>query len=145
RSRECGEASDYRIDSTTSPPVRSLTPSRPLRPALLVFGPCSTPARSKLSFTHSLQNLHQREIDLAHLHVDADDLHLDLVPKPVDSSGILAAEHVSPFDEPIVVVRHLQILNKALDVGLDELNEQAEGGHAGHVALEFVPTLVRRE
>ena len=68
-----------------------------------------------------------------------------LSPSRYDPAGVLAAQDVRTLDEPVVVVGHRRDVNHALDEVLDQLDEQAERGDAGDVALELVADLVRHE
>ena len=70
---------------------------------------------------------------------------LHAVAQPVDLAGVFAAEHVRPFDEPVVVVGHRRDVHQALDEVLDELDVEPEGADAGDVAFELVADLVRHE
>ncbi len=134
--------------SDRRPPLRTCRSRRPgrcfrllvqlRRPRWLRRGPRSP-------FAHALEDLDQAEIDLAHLHVDADHLHLHLVAEPVDLLRVLAAQQVRALDEPVVVVGHRRDVHHALDEVLDQLDEQAEGGDAGDVAFEFIADLVGHE
>ena len=68
-----------------------------------------------------------------------------LSPSRYTCAGVLAAQHVRALDEPVVVVGHRRDVDHAFDEVLDQLDEQAEGGDAGDVAVELVADLVRHE
>src|SRR5712691_9516673 len=93
--------------------------------------------RPSLALADALENLHQAEIHLAHLHVDADHLHLDLVAETIDPVRVLASEQMRAFHEPVVVVRHGRDMHEPFDEVLDQLDEQAECRYAGDVAFEL--------
>ena len=111
----------------------------------LVLRPRLAAARPALPVAHALEDLDEPEVDLPHVHVHADDLHAHLVAQAVGLLRVLAAQHVRALEEPVVVVGHRRDVDEPLDVVLDELDEEAEGRHAGDVALELVADLVGHE
>src|SRR5215471_20929959 len=102
--------SDFRRTSEVLPPPLCPLPfvsARPLLPsAFLLFRGRLAATRSPLAFADALEDLDQPEFHLAHLHVDADHLHLHLVAEAVGLVRVLAMQHVRVFDEPVVIVRH---------------------------------------
>ena len=123
-----------------------LAPAGPLLAACSsLFGAALLRRGPRSPFADALEDLDQAEVDLPHLHVDADDLHLHLVAEAIDLLRVLAAQQVRALDEPVVVVGHRRHVHQALDEVLDQLDEQAERGDAGDVALEFVADLVGHE
>src|SRR5262245_39449548 len=112
----------------TSPPSLSLLTLAPagtlFAARLFVLRSGLAPPRSALAVTHTVENLHQAEVDLALLHVDANDLHLDLVAQSIDLLCILPAQQMGGFDVPIVVIRHRGDMHHAFDIVLDQLHEQ---------------------
>src|SRR3954463_975695 len=85
----------------------SLAPSWPLfAAALFVLGHRAAAARAALAVAHAREDVHEPEVDLALLHVDADHLDLHLVAEAVDLLRVLAAQQVRVLDEPVVVVGH---------------------------------------
>src|ERR1039458_9227194 len=98
-----------------------------------------------LPFADPIENLDQPEIDLPHLHVDAEHLDVHFVAQAVDLPRVLAAQHVSAVDEAVIVVGHRRDVHHAFDEVLDELDEQAEPRHAGDIAFELIADLVGHE
>src|SRR2546428_523537 len=101
--------------------------------------------RTPLALAHALENLHQAEVHLAHLHVDADHLHFDLVAKTIDLVRVLASEQVRTLHEPVIVVRHRRHVHEPFDEVLDQLDEQTECRYAGDVAFELIADFVGHE
>src|SRR5438067_11979851 len=120
----------------------SLAAAGPLFPRPFELRLRAAAARAALALAHPLEDLAEAEIHLAQLHVHADDRHLHLVAQAVALVRVLAAQQVRALDEPVVVVRHRRDVDHALDEMLHELDEEAEGRDAGHVALELVADLV---
>src|SRR5438067_11792804 len=120
----------------------SLAAAGPLFPRPFELRLRAAAPRAALALAHPLEDLDEAEIHLAQLHVHADDLHLHLVAEAVDLVRVLAAQQVRALDGPVVVVRHRRDVDHALDEMLHELDEEAEGRDAGHVALELVADLV---
>src|SRR5690349_11735457 len=113
-------------------PLLALAPAGTLRPAQpFVLGPRAAAPRPALAVAHALEDLGQAEIDLALLHVHANDLDLHLVAEPIDLVGVLAAQQVRVLDELVVVVGHRRDVDHALDEVLGQLHEQPERCHAG--------------
>src|SRR5471032_2203260 len=123
----------------------ALPPAGALLPARLGLRRAAAAPRAALAFADALEDLREPEIDLALVHVDANDLHLHLVAEAIDLLGVLAHERVRAVDELVVVVRHRRDVNHAFDEVLDELDEQPERRDAGDVALEFIADLVGHE
>src|SRR5829696_4624703 len=109
------------------------------------LGLAAARAAIRLGDPHAVQDADQSEIDLPALHIHLDHLHAHLVAKPVDLAGVFAAHDVRALDEPVVVVGHRRHVHHALDEVLDQLDEEAEGGHAGDVTVELVADLVGHE
>src|SRR5205807_5143569 len=74
--------------------VLPLAAAGTLRAALVGLRGRAAAARSALALAHALQDLHQPEIDLPLLHVDADHLHAHLVAQPVNLVRVLAAQQM---------------------------------------------------
>src|SRR5215218_8606422 len=62
--------------------------------------------RPALAFAHAFEDLDQAKIDLPYVHVDADDLHLDLVAEPVLLVRVLAHQQMPALDEAVIIVGH---------------------------------------
>src|SRR3954471_22300253 len=92
-----------------------LSPARTLLAPLLGLGRALAAPRAALALADELEDLRQPEIHLAHLHVDADDLHLHLVAEPVLLVRVLADERVRALEEPVIVVGHRRHVHHAFD------------------------------
>src|SRR4051794_13260453 len=105
-----------------SPPAFAslpLAPAGALLAALLDFRRRLAPPRSALAFADALENLREPKIDLALLHVDADDLDLHLVPETVALVRVLADQRVRALEEAVIVVGHRRHVDHAFDEMLD--------------------------
>jgi hypothetical protein len=107
---------------------------------LLLIGPRGRVALRTASRISTRPRLH-----LAPFHIDAHDLHLHPVAETVDPFRVLTLQRVLLLDKAVVVVAHARNVHQAFDEVLDELDEEAEGGHSGHVTLELLAHLVRHE
>src|SRR5687767_5582781 len=94
---------------------------------------------------HFLEHVLQPEIDLPALHVDADDLHADLVTEAIGLLRALAKQRVLLLAEPVVIVGHRADMDETFDVMLGQLDEHAERRHTGDVAVKHVADLVGHE
>src|SRR5690606_5617230 len=79
----------------------------------------------------------QPEVDLALLQAGLEHHDARAVAEAVLAAGALAGERLADRVEVIVVVRQLGHVHQAVDLGLVQLDEQPEAGHAADHAVEL--------
>src|SRR5262245_65737301 len=82
--------------------------------ALFVLRDRAAAPWTTFAVAHAIEDFREAKVDLPLLHVDADDLHLDLVAEAVDLLRVFAPQQVRALDEAIVVVRHRRAMNHPL-------------------------------
>src|SRR5690606_4842847 len=79
----------------------------------------------------------QAEVDLAFFQAGAQDHDADAVAEAVLVAAAVAGEGLADRIELVIVAWQLGHMDQAVDLGLVELNEQAEAGHAADGAVEL--------